>query len=116
MSFNNLRIIGTTPRNNHCDTSFVGKILSPCKVSKLKPTSSDLSTCTFPFFDFEAIEGMKSELPTCFTAAGGVTVAPQFDPCEWWKYHSVDIPMWARIALIQPSSAAAERIIIFTSP
>ena len=24
---NNLRIIGTTPRNNHCDTFFVGKIM-----------------------------------------------------------------------------------------
>ena len=63
-------------------------------------------------FDSEAIEGMKSELPTCLAAAEGV--AQQFDPCEWWKYHSADIPMWARsfrkIALIQPSSTAAERV------
>ena len=69
---NNLRIIGTIPRNNHCDTSFVALL--------------------------GAAEG----------------VAQQFDPCEWWKYHSADIPMWARlfrkIALIHPSSAAAERV------
>ena len=55
---------------------------------------------------------MKSELPTYLAAAEGV--APQFDHCEWWKYYSADIPMWARslrkMALIQPSSAAAERV------
>ena len=56
---------------------------------------------------------MKSDLSTSLAAAEGV--APQFDPCEWWKYHSADIPMWARsfqkIALFQPSSAAAaERV------
>jgi hypothetical protein len=89
------------------------RYFSPSKVSELKPTSSDLSSLSaFPCFDSEAIEGMKSELPTYLAAAEGV--APQFDPCEWWKYHSADIPMWARsfrkIALIQPSSAAAERV------
>ena len=62
----------------------------PSKVSELKPTSSDLSLLSaFPCFDSQAIEGMKSELPTCLAAAEGV--APQFDPCEWWKYHSADI-------------------------
>ena len=56
------------------------------------------------------IEGMKSELPTYLAAAEDVS--PQTDPCEWWKHHSADIPIWARVfrkvALIQPSSAAAE--------
>ena len=85
----------------------------PSKVSELKPTSSDLSSLSaFPCFDSEAIEEMKSELPTYLATAEGVT--PQFNPCEWWKYHSADIPMWARsfwkIALIQPSSTAAERV------
>ena len=82
-------------------------------MSELKPTSSDLSSLSaFPCFDSEAIKGMKSELPTYLAAAEGV--AQQFDPSEWWKYHSADIPMWARsfrkIALIHPSSAAAERV------
>ena len=89
------------------------RYFSPSKVSELKPTSSDLSSLSvFPCFDSEAIEGMKSELPTYLAAAEGV--APQCDHCEWWKYHSADLPMWARsfqkIALIQPSSAAAERV------
>ena len=46
------------------------------------------------------------------------SVVPQFYTCEWWKYQSADIPMWARpfqkIAHIQLSSTAAERDI-FTS-
>ena len=89
------------------------RYFSPSKVSELKPTSSDLSSLSaFPCFDSEAIEGIKSELPTYLAATEGV--APQFDPCEWWKYRSADIPMWARssqkIALIQPSSAAEERV------
>ena len=89
------------------------RYFSPSKVSELKPTSSDLSLLSaFPCFDSAAIEGMKSELPTCLAAAEDV--AQQFDPCEWWKYHSADIPIWARsfrkIALIQPSSATAERV------
>ena len=71
------------------------RYFSPSKVSELKPTSSDLSSLSaFPCFDSEAIEGMKSELPTYLAAAEGV--AQQFDPCEWWKCHSADIPMWAR--------------------
>lgn len=89
------------------------RYFSPSKVSELKPTSSDLNSLSaFPCFDSEAIEGMKSELPTYLAAAEGV--APQFDPCEWWKHHSAETPTWAKsfqkIALIQPSSAAAERV------
>ena len=91
------------------------RYFSPSKVSELKPTSSDLSSLSaFPCFDSEAIEGMKSELPTYLAAAEDVS--PQIDPCEWWKHHSADIPMWARtfrkVALIQPSSAAAERVFL----
>ena len=93
----------------HCGTIQDSEILFPIQ-SELKPTSSDLSSLSaFPYFNSEAIEGMKSELPTYLAA-----VAQQFDPCEWWKYHSADIPMWARsfrkIARIHPSSAAAERV------
>ena len=54
----------------------------------------------------------EAELPTYLAAAEGV--AQQFGPCEWWKYRSADMPMWARslrkIALIQLSSEAAERL------
>ena len=54
---------------------------SPFKVSELKPTSSELcSLSAFPCFDSEAIEVMKSELPTYL--ADAEVVVPQFDPCE----------------------------------
>ena len=60
----------------------------------------------------EAIEGLKSELPNYQAAVEDVS--PQIDPLEWWKHHSADLPKWAsaagRVALIQPSSAAAERV------
>ena len=89
------------------------RYFSPSKVSELKPTTSDLSSLSaFPCFDSEAIEGMKSELPKYLATAEDVS--PQIDTCEWWKHHSADIPTWAmafrKVALIQPSSAAAERV------
>ena len=41
------------------------RYFSSSKVSELNPTSSDLNSLSaFPCFDSEAIEGMKSELPT----------------------------------------------------
>ena len=64
------------------------RYFSPSKVSELNVLSS---LSAFPCFDYEAIEGMKSELPTYLDAAEGV--AQQFGPCEWWKYRSADMPM-----------------------
>jgi len=36
------------------------------------------------------------------------------DPLKWWKEHSKDLPCWSaaaeKILLVQPSSAAAERV------
>ena len=96
----------------------VARYFFPAKVSELKPTSSDLSALSvFPCFNSEAIEGMKSELPNYL--AGAEDVSLQTDPLEWWKHHSSDLPMWAsgfrKVALFQPSSAAAERVFSLLS-
>ena len=36
------------------------------------------------------------------------------DPLDWWRAHSADLPHWstaaADVLLVQPSSAAAERV------
>ena len=49
---------------------------------------------------------------TALTSLSGVDV--DFDPLEWWKAHKTDLPHWSAAAsdvlLVQPSSAAAERI------
>ena len=41
-------------------------------------------------------------------------VSTEIDPVSWWKCHSVELPKWAGafkyIILVQPSSAAAERV------
>ena len=91
----------------------LARYFSPAKFSEIRPTSSDLdSLSVFPFLNTEAIEGLKSELPKYLAAVEDVS--PQIDPLEWWKHHSTDLPKWAsaagRVALIQPSSAAAERV------
>ena len=41
-------------------------------------------------------------------------VSEEFDPLDWWKRNSSTLPHWSacakKILLIQPSSAAAERV------
>ena len=58
------------------------------------------------------MDELKSELPYYMAAAGGVSST--VDVLEWWKGHEQELPHWAAafklIALIQPSSAACERV------
>jgi len=53
-----------------------------------------------------------AELPRYIAAADGCPV--DVDALEWWRRHKNDLPKWAdmarRIALCQPSSAAAELV------
>ena len=84
---------------------------------RLAATSSDPSSLSaFPCFDSEAIEGMKSELPTCLAAAEGV--AQQFDPCEWWKYQCRHTNVGKIVPKNSPYSTilCSSREGIFTSP
>ena len=54
----------------------------------------------------------KSELPTFSAKADGVSVS--VDVLQWWKNHETELPSWSSVCkkalLIQPSSAAAERV------
>ena len=38
----------------------------------------------------------------------------EIEPLDWWKRHETDLPKWSgaarKIVLVQPSSAAAERV------
>ena len=58
------------------------------------------------------IEQLKKELPDYQALAEGVSQA--IDPIAWWKDYEHRLPHWSQackyLTLIQPSSAAAERV------
>ena len=58
------------------------------------------------------IDGLKEELPQYLAIASDVS--NEIEPVDWWKRHEADLPKWSRAArqilLVQPSSAAAERV------
>ena len=60
----------------------------------------------------ETLEGLKSELPSYIAKSDGVST--EFDKLAWWKSHQHELPNWSKACktalLIQPSSAAAERV------
>ena len=67
---------------------------------------------TISFLNTQQLDGLKSELPAYLTWAAGTD--QQFDILEWWKHNASDLPNWSanakKILLIQPSSAALERV------
>ena len=66
----------------------------------------------FLFFTAPVLADLKSELPTYLAKAADIDA--DYDPLEWWKAHTVDLPHWssaaADVLLVQPSSATAERV------
>ena len=66
----------------------------------------------FPFFSTSLIEELKKELPDYLSVAEDVSSA--IDPIAWWKNQEYRLPNWSQACkyatLIQPSSAAAERV------
>jgi hypothetical protein len=93
-------------------------LFSPSKFNELKPTVRDIDSLKlFTFFDASTIEWLKSELPNYAALAEDVSSA--IDPLTWWKDHENKLPQWAsackRVLLLQPSSAAAERVFSILS-
>ena len=86
----------------------------PRKVREMNPTAAsvDESLSCIPFFDANEREKLKEELPTYLAKA--VDIDRDFDQLQWWKLHTATLPNWSaaakKIILIQPSSAAAERV------
>ncbi len=94
------------------------RLFSPSKVNSMHPTPSDINDLSvFPFFPSSVIEELKKELPNYLSVAEDVSSA--IDPVAWWRDHEYRLPNWARackyITLIQPSSAAAERVFSLLS-
>ena len=94
------------------------RYFSPTKVNELKPSATDLDTLSvFPFMTPNLIGDLKNELPKYLAEAEDIS--DQVDPLSWWKTHEEKLPTWSEacklVLLLQPSSAAAERVFSILS-
>ena len=82
--------------------------------STSRSTAADIDCLkAFPFLNSQpTIDGLKSEIPTYMAASEDISA--EIDPIAWWKSHAMELPKWANafrlVLLVQPSSAAAERV------
>ena len=91
----------------------VARLFDPHYLNKVKPQSVALTTLSvFPFVTEPLLSDLKQEFPLYVAAAEDIS-----SDCEtlmFWKQHANNIPQWkeavAKIILLQPSSAAAERV------
>ena len=89
------------------------RLLNPQKVAEMLPTASDVDKLSsFPFVTSTILSNLKAELPSYVAKADGVN--PNFCCLRWWKNNCTSLPHWSALArqilLVQPSSAAAERV------
>ena len=95
------------------------RLVWPQKMVEMQPTSIDIDELqTFPFLNESSVlENLKKELSVYLTKAADLD--RNIDPVQWWKDHTDDLPCWsaaaAKILLVQPSSAAAERVFFLAS-
>ena len=97
------------------------RLCCPVQVQALRPTAATLEELRyFPFANnHTTIANLAWELPQYLAAAEGVTVTSEDDKVSWWAAHRQTLPFWSatvtRLLLIQPSSAAAERVFSLLS-
>lgn len=96
------------------------RLCSPSQVHDIKPTSQTiLELKAFPFVsdDLGILGNLKVERPVYIAAAGDVS--SKADTLDWWKRNESKVPHWQnackRALLVQPSSAAAERLFSLLS-
>ena len=104
---------GTTLKSQ-LDPFKAARLFVPHKAVQIRPDAPLVDSLkSFPFLNSETtIASLKSELPTYLAHASDVS--SDIDPLVWWQQQSRDLPVWAdsfrKTILIQPSSAAAERV------
>ena len=92
------------------------RLFCPVSVQWLRPTDASVESLkAFPLLDSdEIINGLKAKLPDYSAAAEDVNVLNEEQKVEWWHRQEERLPRWATAVkqdlLIQPSSAAAERV------
>lgn len=89
------------------------RLIWPQKMAEMQPNSQDIDAMqAFPFLKGTTLVNLKQELPAYLAKAADLD--QDADPLHWWKKHSNDLPSWSaaakNILLVQPSSAAAERV------
>ncbi len=90
------------------------RLFLPHKVVQIQPDAFALDCLkAFPFLNSDNImKGLKAELPAYLAHAVGVS--SDTNPLLWWKEERKYLPFWSdairKVLLIQPSSAAAERV------
>ena len=90
------------------------RLFSPHAVNTMQPTAADIdSLAIIPFLSQqETLSSLKEELPAYLAKCSDIG-SPVSD-LELWKSNSESLPKWSagakQILLIQPSSAAAERV------
>ena len=89
------------------------RLFSPHVVNIIRPTAASIDELSvFPFFTPQVLSELKEELPLYMSKASGVNAS--VCPLEWWQLNSGSLPKWSaklqKVLLIQPSSAAAERV------
>lgn len=90
------------------------RLFDPVKVKEMQPDAAagDTLHCV-PFFDANnVIQPLQGELAAYQALTDDV--AAEINVLEWWSQHSKEILSWAsackQILLLQPSSAASERV------
>lgn len=69
----------------------------PDKLIELRPDAVSVdSLLAFPFFEESVLADLKSELPSYLAKAADIDAS--FDPLDWWKNHTADLPHWAAAA------------------
>ena len=91
----------------------VARYFSPLNLAELQPTAADIDALLFlPFLNSNDITTLKSELSTYIAEVEDISKS--IDPLEWWESNEERLPNWAsafkKLVLVQPSSAAAERV------
>ena len=95
------------------------RLFSPVKVYEMQPSADAVKSVeALPFLkDPTVIAGLKAELPSYL--AKTADVSPDFDCLEWWERNCGQLPNWSsaarKVLLVQPSSAAAERVFSLLS-
>lgn len=89
------------------------RLFSPHRLSEMQPSATDIDILSaFPFFDSGCVVALQAELPTYLSLSADVSSG--IDILKWWKDHHEELPKWSAAALsvflVQPSSAAAERV------
>ena len=97
---------------NHEKAFKAARLFSPSKTNEMQPSSNDIDNLqAFPPFLLNDMDGLKAEFPSYLAHATDVS---SVDTLRWWEDHKSDLPAWSsavrKVFLLQPSSAAAERI------